>query len=143
MGYRSRGEIRIVGPKDAIMGALAKLVLAYKDQKELQDALAEYKIVQYPNDPKRVILGLSYEGWTWYPSYPDVQAMEAIWSACDEIDDENVSGAFVRLGERDDDIEKRYIGDNGWDLVEVEISISAIDMNGPDLRDDQVPEALA
>lgn len=133
MGYLSQGAIRIVGSRDVLLGALARMVLTRKDLTELNSALEEYRIVQHPIDAEFVIVGLTYDSWKWYDSYPDIQAIEAIWSTLSA--EEGVDAAFVRVGENDDDVETRYIGDNAFELASVVRSVEADPMTGEDLRD--------
>lgn len=132
MGYLSQGAIRIVGSRDVLLGALARMVLTRKDLTELNSALEEYRIVQHPIDAEFVIVGLTYDSWKWYDSYPDIQAIEAIWSTLSA--EEGVDAAFVRVGENDD-VETRYIGDNAFELASVVRSVEADPMTGEDLRD--------
>lgn len=50
------------------------------------------------------------DDWKWYPSYPDVQAWDELWTAMQEI--EGISGYFCRVGEEMDDIETEDFGDD-------------------------------
>ena len=132
MGYQSQGAIRIVGPRDVLLGALARMVLTRKDLIKLDEALEEYRIVQHPPDAELVIVGLTYDSWKWYDSYPDIQAIEAIWSTLSA--EEGVDAAFVRIGEDNDDVETRYIGNDAFELASVVRSVEADPMTGEDLR---------
>lgn len=132
MGYQGQGAIRIVGPRDVLLGALARMVLTRKDLIKLDEALEEYRIVQHPTNAELVIVGLTYGSWKWYDSYPDIQAIEAIWSTLSA--EEGVDAAFVRIGENDDDVDVRYIGDNAYELASVVRSVEADPMTGEDLR---------
>lgn len=62
----------------------------------------------------------------WYESYPDVQAMEALFTFTSEMNEDEegttrdwYSGFFVRIGEETADIEEKSFGSDPWDLISV------------------------
>ena len=53
----------------------------------------------------------------WYEGYPDVQAMEKLFSFVEELSQESgdwYSGMFCRLGEQHDDAEQKTFGSDPW-----------------------------
>jgi len=55
----------------------------------------------------------------WYESYPDVQAMEKLFSFVEELSRESemqswYSGMLLRIGEEDSDVEQKSFGDEPW-----------------------------
>jgi len=50
----------------------------------------------------------------WYPSFPEIQQMEAFFNLAKQMNDDGVaflSGVFVRIGEDGGDIETNEFGD--------------------------------
>lgn len=133
MGYRSYVEIRIAGPRDVVMGAIAGAVLQSPSQIHIQEALKAYRVIQHPTRPEQVIAGFTGEHVKWYADYPDVQAIESIWRACEGF--EGVDTAFVRIGEENEDIETHYSGDDPYDLAVAVRSIEACSLEGVDIRE--------
>ncbi len=117
MGYRSDVAIRIIGPRDRMLAELSGLLLV--GDHYMREALDEFTVMPLHTD--EAVLALNYESWKWYSGYEDVQAFEKIWSHFHEIvDDEGngiFCGAFLRIGENDDDVEQRSFGEGSWDLI--------------------------
>lgn len=58
----------------------------------------------------------------WYESFPEVQAWTTLLDGIEDGDGE-LEFAYVRIGEEDGYIERRYHGDSSWDLLGIERSI--------------------
>lgn len=76
---------------------------------------------EFQVDEKRLRINFAADDVKWYPSYPDVRCHEALLDLADEWanDEDNnsrIAYRFVRIGENDDDIERRENGDAdlGW-----------------------------
>jgi len=68
-------------------------------------------------DDKKWQINFSVQHVKWYESYPDVQAMEKLFSFVEELSRESgdwYSGMFCRLGEQDDDTEQKSFGNDPW-----------------------------
>ena len=87
MGYRSQVAI-----------AIKKEEFQKHNTVKLSEALKDCDLVEQGNDHFTFI----WEDVKWYPNYADVALIEAV---LDEIDDPNYG--FVRIGEDDNDIEKK------------------------------------
>lgn len=138
--YRSDGAIRIIGPKDRMLAELGALALL--GDEFMREALAEFIVADA--DDGKAVLGLDYEDWKWYESYPDISAFNRIWDHFGEIVDSRgesiFHGSFVRLGENEDDIERHEFGDRVWDLISVSRIIEcahSLDRND-DLRNNRL-----
>ena len=134
MGYRSFGRMVLTGKKEGVLAIVADLKL--RGDKYIHEALDE--MILWENGTE-AYFALRFIGWKWYDSYPDIQAFEAIWSTfremCESSEvDHKLKGAFVRIGEDDDDVERRYFGDDPYDLVKVDVSIEGVDI--PSKEDD-------
>lgn len=61
----------------------------------------------------------------WYENYEDVKALTALYEMfkgigqVDESGGQTYQGAFVRIGEEDDDTVSEYFGDEGYDLEQL------------------------
>jgi hypothetical protein len=137
MGYRSDGAIAISGPHELVTTEIARLMLTGDEtlRKVLTD---EFKLVPYSKD--RVVLGLEYDGWKMYPDYADVRALMAVFdhfATLHAADPEKslLAGAWVRIGEEDDDVETKYFGDNGYGLASVSRRVCCdADFDADDIR---------
>lgn len=112
MGYRSDVRMIISGPKDELLAAFASFALEGV-QKEWLD---EFIIADDGPGQAVAILGHGGTDWKWYNDYEDIQAYERIWSYFEGRDDV-FSGAFIRIGEDPEDVERRYFGDYGDELA--------------------------
>ncbi len=127
MGYRSYGRMVFEGEKDVVIALVADLKL--RGDEVMHKALDE--MVLWVRG-ERANFGLEYSGWKWYDSYPHIQAFECIWSTFKErfegTDDEapDLNGAFIRVGEDDDDIDRRYFGDDPYDLATTHVGIEGL-----------------
>jgi hypothetical protein len=70
------------------------------------------------DDDNRMLVMRCY-GVKWYESYPDVQAFEAMLSAFADLD---YAYEFVRIGEGDDDLERRSYNES-YDVLRVTRSV--------------------
>lgn len=157
MGYESNVRMVVRGPKEVILREFAALRLNGDDIKK--EALDEWKVMDddpitfmaTPTDTKLThmdaavaILGAGGTHWKWHKAYPDVQAhthiyqhFEELYSECEPDSPEAfLCGAFVRIGENDDDIESEDFGEEGYELAR---PVRTIDchydkLNSPDLR---------
>lgn len=127
MGYRSDVMMCIVGKEEDMKTQLASLMLT--STPVIQEALKEMVLAPYSHFMPSGIpyLSLTYrsEGSKWYSEYSDVKAFMAIWSHFQDLDGEGspFDGAFIRVGEEDNDIGSEYFGDFGHDLGYVHTSI--------------------
>lgn len=121
MGYRSDVKFVIDFPSVEKRDAFVNMVRVRGDEHEL----AMLKGLDI-DEGARHILG-SFEGWKWYDSFPEVQAMESLLdeAASEEEDGEGNtkpkwegSYLFLRIGENWDDNEERYGGEEvPWGTV--------------------------
>jgi hypothetical protein len=130
MGYRSDIQMVIIGPEPIIVGKWAEFILTNPWTGEGKDPLSNTDDLTITRDDVCATICLYGSGWKWYDSYPDVQRFEAIWELYKELYDETegvepgrLCGAFVRIGENDDDTETRYFGDEGYELIQVSRAI--------------------
>lgn len=146
MGYRSDVRMVIHGPREVILREFANLRLT--GDKGMQEVLDEWcvqpdwtvKDIEYAV----AILGQGGVSWKWYDAYPDVQAHTEIFDHFRELSEgaesesleSKVDGAFVRIGEDDDDAESEYFGEDPYDLANISRSIYSQydERNLPDLR---------
>lgn len=152
MGYRSDVRMVIQGPKELILtgfGALnltgdATMLEATEEWRIMDDGVQ--KTVGEPDIPLAVaILGQGGSNWRWYDSDEDVQAHKAVFCHFEELYDNFPNerpynllvGAFVRIGDDDDDIESRYWGDDPYDLLSVQRMVDCPydAKRSPDLRE--------
>lgn len=129
MGYRSDVMMCIVGKEEDMKTQLASLMLT--STPVIQEALREMVLAPYSHShfmpPDIPYLSLTYqnEGSKWYSKYSDVKAFMAIWSHFQDLDVEvsPFDGAFIRVGEEDNDIESEYFGDFSHNLGYAHTSI--------------------
>lgn len=125
MGYRSQVAFCIKGQTEHITALLTTVRLTLADPPE-DPCYSSLKVVHGEDGFSRIGM---HEGYVkWYDSYPSVQYFEKVWDLArqDSQGDyvESVfSGAFIRIGEDDTDIETRYFGNDPYDLLGVERSI--------------------
>ncbi len=135
MGYRSYGACRIVGPKERMLDEISKLRLTDSVPEELDKVLD--LCVLNPQGETELMLGFDIANWCWRAGYPDIDALERIWSHFSEMSDEFegdeevncFQGGFVRIGENTEDIETRYFGSDPYDLVYVNRSCESAPLN--------------
>lgn len=118
MGYRSDVRMIIEGPKDELVAAFASFALNGVSKEWLD----EYILADDGDGRAVAVLGRGGVSWKWYDDYEDVQAHELIWSHF-SVRDSVFSGAFVRVGEDEEDIERRYFGGCGTALAWISIRI--------------------
>lgn len=116
------------GEKEGVLAIVADLKL--RGDKYMHEALEEMVLWE---SGAEAYFALEFGGWKWYESSPDIQAFEAIWSTfremCESSEvDHKLNGAFVRVGEDDDDVERRYFGNDPYDLVRADVSIEGVDI---------------
>lgn len=144
MGYRSDVYICIRGPAERMLAEVATLRLA--GDSTMHEALDEWTLTSCEDEENRAVLVLGGLGtdWKWYDSYPDVQAHMKIYEHFETLEYESamlpdvggsvLDGIFVRVGEDDDDVERRSFGDSSYDLggartvIEREFSGSGTDL---------------
>jgi hypothetical protein len=153
MGYSSDVRMVIRGPKEVILREFAGLRL--QGDSAMQEALDEWWVMSTATlhlrdgntaDAAVAILGKGGTNWKWYESYSNVQAHSEVFRHFSELYDNNerdatalesyLEGAFVRIGENDDDIKTDYFGDSGYDLARPVRSIECFydDLDSPELR---------
>lgn len=150
MGYRSEVRMVIHGPKEVILREFANLRLT--GDKVMQEALDEWRVMEtapivyrsgegVPNQvfpAAAAILGKGGTSWKWYVSYPDVQAHEHVFRHFQDLYNEHdtdehpasfLNGAFVRIGEDDNDIETTYFGGDpneaDMELLKIDAPVTA------------------
>lgn len=158
MGYSTNVRMVVRGPRELILREFANLRLS--GDKFMQEALDEWVVMEddpiqyrpprYPNDDIQLIpavaaiLGKGGTNWEWYEQYPDVQAHIRIYQHFEELYEESATkntdesflgGAYVRIGENDDDTKSEDFGD-GYDLAMPVRSIECPydNLDKPDLR---------
>ena len=127
MGYRSQVRAVIYGDGDKLQTLVTKQLLLGSDLFErFKDGLTRYhstrqrydddatmeqtpdpetgarKIIWVTEDIE--VLDLYGDSWKWHEDYPDVAAWEAFMLEAEEFD---LSYEFVRIGEENEDIERR------------------------------------
>lgn len=129
----------IVGPKDKMRAELVSLKM---NDAGIAEHVLDDKGLHIFEDKDDLVFYLS-DDFKWYPSYEYVRAYERVFdhfrTLCDDSAVEvpsNYEGAFVRIGEEDNDIETRYFGDDPYRLASVQRAIdSPYDGYGaPDIR---------
>ena len=122
MGYRSHVTFVVTGPRERVLALLAHWRLA--GNRHMREALDELIVMPHGKAEDDLLAICFDESDTkWYPSYPDVQALERIWSECCRLEEPEDSGetgfegAFVRIGEDSDDNETRNLGAYGCELI--------------------------
>lgn len=69
-------------------------------------------------DSQHMAIMMEFEDVKWYDSYKEPESFRALFDMIEQDYEDDISAAYVRKGEDDDDIESRYIGD-GWEMVRV------------------------
>lgn len=137
MDYRSDGIIAIEGTHEEITVGMAALMLTGGEavRKTLTE---EFKLVDHG---KNVVLGVQYEGWKMYPTYTDVAAMHQIYEffrrkyGDSEGPAKTLRGAWIRIGEEEDDIKSKGFGKHPSDIARVVSRIdSDVDFDAKDVR---------
>lgn len=113
MGYRSDVLIIYHGPKEVVQAFAVAAKLS-----GMKKAIAEMSFKDSFGD---CALGARFNGVKWYTSYPDVRTHEDLWDYAQEFKD--LSGSFCRIGEEDDDNQKRSFGEAD-DPISINRSIS-------------------
>ena len=91
MGYRSQVCLSVSEEADKIL----------KDNADMIPALKEL----LKDGDSRVAERYYWDSVKWYPSYPEIDALERFLCFMDSADDGQYG--FIRLGEEEDDIERR------------------------------------
>lgn len=112
MGYRSEVCFEISAKKEVLLNGLAFVRMGYEDSKAMKEVFEHLKFFELEDG--EAILRFYGESWKWYPEYKDVKALWKIWCHFGEsaVEDENISGQFVRIGEEADDIQEESF--NGY-----------------------------
>ena len=113
MGYRSTIAVAIYGDdRDADKYGLLKTLMntTFKEVYAENDDCAEWL------DHTHVLM-FRFEDVKWYETYPDVIRFTTMLEEIEGLGDYNFE--FVRIGEDDDDIERRNGGDNCLYLLSV------------------------
>ena len=113
MGYCSDVLIIYHGPKEVVQAFAVAAKLGGHEK-----AIAEMSFKDSLDD---CALGVRFNDVKWYTLYPDVKIHEDLWDYAQEF--ENLSGSFCRIGEEDDDNEKRSFGE-AFDPISLNRSIS-------------------
>lgn len=108
MGYRSDGGLIIYGPEAEMTVLLTTAKMLIPNHKYLWDA--ESGITLYKMDDK-LVYHLEFSEWKWSPFYADIQCFERLWELAQGREERGLSGVFWRLGEDDNDNERRWFGD--------------------------------
>lgn len=158
MGYSTNVRMVVRGPRELILREFANLRLS--GDKFMQEALDEWLVaeddpIQYrpnPGDDTQLIpaavaiLGKGGTDWKWYEQYPDVQAhiriyrhFEELYSSTDSGSDDDAAfleGAYVRIGEEDNDTQSEDFGEDGCGLARPvrKVECPYDDLDKPDLR---------
>jgi len=116
MGYRSQVAFAIRGKKEDVIPVL--MTLRLEGSAATKAALDELSASEHEG---WLTLSFYEESVKWYDGYDDVDALKAIYEKFK--DEENADerrlfdGAFVRIGEDDDDLETDFWGDEPYGLV--------------------------
>jgi hypothetical protein len=122
MGYRSdvAFTIRFVDDHDEKNKQSFYVFLAEAKEK-IPFAFADESYCEVEVDERNFAFNFRADSIKWYDSYPEVQAMEALWSlgmAWSESN-ETIAGRFARVGEDNNDNDERDFGNNDYDWVHV------------------------
>ncbi len=140
MGYRSEVLLAIAGPKKMMYAEFGALKLT--GSKQTLECLEEMRLCK--NGDNEFVLYLYGDSWKWYLDYEDVTEFMRIFHHFAQLSDEasadgreeSFYGAFLRVGEDDNDIETRIFGlDYGdpWELGSISRSIHPY-LSGVDVR---------
>lgn len=116
MGYYSQVAFAIRGKKEDVIPVL--MTLRLEGSAATKAALDELSASEHEG---WLTLSFYEESVKWYDGYDDVDALKAIYEKFK--DEENADerrlfdGAFVRIGEDDNDIESDYWGDEPYGLI--------------------------
>lgn len=123
MGYRSQVAFAICGKKEDVIPVL--MTLRLEGSAATKEALNDLSASEHDG---WLTLSFYAESVKWYDGYADVDALKAIYEKFK--DEENADerrrfdGAFVRVGEDDNDIETDYWGDDPYSLVSLNRAVS-------------------
>lgn len=125
MGYRSQVAFAIRGKKEDITAVLTTYRLS--DIPGSKEALAELSASE--TDDGYVTLSFYNESTKWYEGYPEVGALTAIFNTFEAAEQEGdyqgrFNGAFVRIGEDDEDLEITYFGEEPNDLISLNRTVA-------------------
>lgn len=125
MGYRSQVAFVICGPKDIMVAQLTTYRLTYEHPEHTKEALdaCTYKI-DTSND--ELTIRFHAEDTKWYEPYEDVAALTALFDEFREAaeeDNSKINGAFLRIGEDDNDIVCDRYGGEPYDLLHLNRAI--------------------
>lgn len=120
MGYRSDvGYVIRFKNIDTMKRFVAVHAIGERTRKALEDCKVSIEECELHFDANYV---------KWYDNFEDVQAHESLLSFLDDSGSDYIAGyRFVRIGEKDDDIEQRCGGDDEyipWDALGVSRSIA-------------------
>ena len=133
MGYRSTVVCRIVGEHKPLMAELARLAMKYGALAVFQEAMSECTTNNFGSG--RAIFGFTFDDIKWYDSYPDIEMFEMFWDHFCTCEKHGFDGAFLRIGEEDQDTELRYFGDDPYELISYRRTYDAVNLNpAEDLR---------
>lgn len=123
MGYRNQVAFAVCGKKEDVIPVL--MTLRLEGSAATKKALDELSASEYEG---WLTLSFYEESVKWYDSYDDVNALKAIYEKFKDEENSNerrlFDGAFVRIGEDDNDIETDYWGDGPYSLVSLVRTIS-------------------
>lgn len=123
MGYRSQVAFAICGKKEDVIPVL--MTLRLEGSAATKEALNDLSASEHDG---WLTLSFYTKNIKWYDGYADVDALKAIYEKFK--DEENADerrrfdGAFVRVGEDDNDIETDYWGDDPYSLVSLNRAVS-------------------
>jgi hypothetical protein len=129
MGYRSDVHMVVQGVEEEVLTAWGAFRLTNpwtgigKDPCEEHMSITRSKVY--------VTICFTAEDWKWYGGYEDVDRINKLWShfsdwpSDNEVSGMRMSGAFIRIGEDDTDIDTKYFGDGPYDLARVTRSIDS------------------
>lgn len=123
MGYRSEIGYVIQGPKEKLLPVLMTYRMTHSDPAEAKKALND---CTFAVEDETLTIRFFGDGWKWYDSYPEVIAHVALFDAftpLTDLDDCDVSSAFIRIGEDDSDVESEYHGNDPYELIGLNRSI--------------------
>lgn len=112
MGYRSDVAFEINGPAEVILTGLANIRLATEPE-----VWSNTKNFSYKLKGDRISLLFNGGHWKWYEDYPVVQFFNGVFQYFEDLDQDDVWGYFLRVGEESDDVEEKHFGDFQWDSV--------------------------
>ena len=119
MGYHSDVRMTICGPKPAMIKIwyLLRTEEISDDAKHILEP-GWFRIAEEEND---MIFCFEVTAAKWYDDFPEVMLINRLWDIAAEeaVKEANLSGAYVRIGEDDADVEARYFGNDGYDLASV------------------------